>query len=83
MSLETPHQSHLRVRMFAAGAALAVIAGATAVVIATTDETTAKPTPAVTAASPKYSNDDPLISRFGTAQTDTSHDGLKLYNGRR
>jgi hypothetical protein len=42
--VESPHRSHLRNRVLAAAAALAIVAGGTAVAMAATDGSSAKPT---------------------------------------
>src|SRR4051794_41773182 len=65
ISLPTPHQSHLRLRLFAAGAALAVAAGGAAWAVAVQNDTAATPAPVVTPAPVGATRDDPLVNRYG------------------
>jgi hypothetical protein len=83
VTLETPHPTHLRTRVLATGAVLAVIAGGTAFALTARDNTTTKPTPAVSAAPAADSHVDPLVGRYGQAPTETLDQQLTITNSHR
>jgi hypothetical protein len=81
ISLPTTH--HSRVRLFAAGAALAMVAGGTAVIVANVDDDApAKPAPVVAVHEASDSqNSGPLFTHSQSASE--QGDQLTLHNGRR
>jgi hypothetical protein len=81
VTLETPHRSHLRARVFATGAALAMIAGGTAFVV-TRDDTTSTPAPVIAPAPAAESHAHPSIGRFSQPATDLESQ-LTVHSGRR
>jgi hypothetical protein len=81
VTLETPHRSHLRARVFATGAALAMIAGGTAFIITRADSTTTR-APVVAPAPAAESHSHPAIGRFSQPATDLDTQ-LTVHNGRR
>jgi hypothetical protein len=81
ITLDTPRQSHLRTRLLAAGAVVAIAAGATALIINAQDDAPAKPAPAVQVAPESHAH--PGIGSRPALQSDNVQQQLTLHNSRR
>jgi len=84
ITLETPRQSHLRTRLLAAGAVVAIAAGATALIVnAAQDDAPAKPAPAVQVAPAESHAHAGIGSPSAQQSSDNLQQQLTVHNRRR